>query len=600
MAAAALLALWLVAPLWALAQAVRVSAEVGGGVVYLGESARLGITVEGADDVAPPTIPPIDGVTVSYLGPTVSTVQSTSIVNGRRVVQNQMTTTFQYALTPSREGQIVVPPVRVDVGGQVYTTQEIRLHARVPGKSEYVRLRASVDNRTPFVGQPVRLRLTVYLARQASAPVFDVPGVADRFDVYSSDRRDPRAGETWLEVLGRPGLAVRGSGTIDGVDYTTFTVERVLVPRVAGEVTIGPISMSCQLDERVSRSFFERSSSRPVRAEAEAITLNVRPLPQEGRPAGFSGLVGPVSITAEASATEANVGDPITLTVAVAIAEPLERVPDLLASDRGVLGDAFRLAGESAPAQRGNGRVVFRQSIRPTSGDVREIPSIELAYFDPSSGTYQVARSGAIPLQIRATRVVTAGDAVGSTPMGPVGLAVEDRAGGLAANIVDPRVLRDDGFELRSAVMSPGVAAALVLPPVGYVAAAVMAMARRRSPDQEAQRRRRRAAETAQASLARLPAGDATAMATAVSLAVRQFLADRVPGVTASAAAITPETAGEALARVDAGLAERVRGLLAACDGVRFAGAAAGEPERLAAEARSLVTDVDARVRGVS
>jgi len=591
-------ALWHAAPASAMAQDVSVGAELDSEVMYLGQAGRLGITVIGADDVEPPTIPVIDGATVVYRGPSVATVQSLTEVGGRRVMQMQTTTTFQYSITPTRVGQIVVPPVKVDVAGRTFETQELRVTARLPGESDHVRLRMSVDNREPFVGQPVRLKLTVYLARQASSPVFDVPGVLDRFDVFTTDRRDPRAGETWLDVLGRTGLAVRGSGSIDGVDYSTFTIERVLVPRAAGPVTIGPAVMSCQLEERVSRSFFDRSTVRPVRAEAEAITLEVRPLPQAGRPAGFTGLVGPLSITAEASPTVVNVGDPITLTVTVAGSEPLERVPNLVLAERSGLGDSFRTGSEGSPAQFGNGRVVFKQVIRPTNSDVREIPAVELWYFDPASGTYRVARSPAIPLEVRTTRVVTAGDAVGSTPMGPVGLAVEDRAGGLAANIVDPRVLRDERFGLMAAVTSPGVAAALLLPPAGYAAAAVMALARRRSPGQEALRRRRRAAETARAALEKLPGGDATATAGAVSMAVRQYVADRVPGVSVSAAALTAETAAEALASVDAGLADRVRSVLAACDGVRFAGAAAGEPERLATEARALIGEIEARVRG--
>lgn len=593
-----MVALWHVAPASALAQGVTVSAEMDSDVIYLGQAGRLGITVIGVDTVAPPPAPAVDGATVKYLGPGVATVQSLTEVGGRRVMQTQVRTTFQYSITPTRVGQIVVPPVKVDVAGRTYETQELRVSARLPGESDHVHLRMSVDNPAPYVGQPVRLKLTVYLARQASSPAFDVPGVLDRFDVYTTDRRDPRAGETWLDVLGRTGLAVRGSGSIDGADYSTFTIERVLVPRSAGPVTIGPASMSCQLEERVSRSFFDRSSVRLVRAEAPAIALEVRPLPLAGRPAGFSGLVGPLSITAEASPTEVNVGDPITLTISVAAPEPLERVPNPLSVDRGGLGDAFRSGSEGSPAQFGNGRVVFKQIIRPTSSEVREIPAMELSFFDPSSATYRVARSPAIPLQVRATRVVTAGDAVGSTPMRPLGLAVEDRAGGLAANIVDPRVLRDERFGLMAAVTSPGVVAALLLPPVGYAAAAVMAMARRRSPGQDAVRRRRRAAEAARAALESLPGGDATATAGAVSMVVRRYLADRLPGAAANAAVLTPETAAEALASIDAGLADRVRAVLAGCDGVRFAGAAAGEPERLASEARALVAEIEARVRG--
>ena len=50
---------------------------------------------------------------------------------------------------------------------------------------------------------------------------------------------------------------------------------------------------------------------------SQPLKLTVLPLPEEGKPSGFYGLVGQYTISASATPTKVNVGDPITLTVKV-------------------------------------------------------------------------------------------------------------------------------------------------------------------------------------------------------------------------------------------------------------------------------------------
>ena len=64
------------------------------------------------------------------------------------------------------------------------------------------------------------------------------------------------------------------------------------------------------------------------------------------------------------------------------------------------LAEDFRVPPETlAGTARGNQKR-FTQTIRAKRADVKEIPAIEFAYFDPQAGQYAVARSEPIPVLV--------------------------------------------------------------------------------------------------------------------------------------------------------------------------------------------------------
>ena len=63
----------------------------------------------------------------------------------------------------------------------------------------------------------------------------------------------------------------------------------------------------------------------------------------------------------------------------------------------------FKIPEEMAPGEIKDRVKVFTQTVRAKHPDVKEIPEIELPYFNTETGKYEVARSDAIPLSVLET-----------------------------------------------------------------------------------------------------------------------------------------------------------------------------------------------------
>ena len=100
---------------------VDVHASLNRETIAMGESAELTVAISGRAllGIEPPRIPPID-----YLS-----VVSTSSRNTVQFTNGRSTTTaiFVYGLRASREGTYTIPPLEVEVGDDMYTTQAMEL-----------------------------------------------------------------------------------------------------------------------------------------------------------------------------------------------------------------------------------------------------------------------------------------------------------------------------------------------------------------------------------------------------------------------------------------------------------------------------------------
>jgi hypothetical protein len=158
-----------------------------------------------------------------------------------------------------------------------------------------------------------------------------------------------------------------------------------------------------------------------------------------------------------------NVGDPITLTIRIGgkfISSPSSGPPwSRCRSWRPtskfpprrplpVLEGEDYCANPLAPSK-------FTQTIRAKSDKVTQVPAIPLADFDPARGSYVVARTEPIKLEVAPTKVLTNVDVQGTTASGPVNREVEAIRQGLSANYYGPEVLENQSFSILSVATNP-------------------------------------------------------------------------------------------------------------------------------------------------
>jgi hypothetical protein len=158
---------------------------------------------------------------------------------------------------------------------------------------------------------------------------------------------------------------------------------------------------------------------------------------------------------------EVNVGDPIQLTLQLSGPAYLDtvRLPSLNSQES--LASHFKISGEDDPGVVEGDVKKFTRILRANDTDVKEIPAIEISYFDSETGKYEIARSPAIPLVVRAAKQVTAQDAEGLRVGGAVSAVpkmeseVKVREGGLVNNYSVRELLVNERLKTKSLLKSP-------------------------------------------------------------------------------------------------------------------------------------------------
>ena len=188
-------------------------------------------------------------------------------------------------------------------------------------------------------------------------------------------------------------------------------------------------------------------------------------------------------LRAEVDPAEMNVGDPVTLSLTLsgpaAIAQAQLPALDSFAE----LGEDFILRADSLREQVGEKEKVFRVSLRVKSEEVRELPSLEVPYFNTRTGTYQLARSAAVPITVRPTRVLTESDLEGAQPLAALSetaWTVRDWKDGILFNYADTSRLLAREAGVGELARRPAVIG-LLAGPAALLAFAALLAARRRA-----------------------------------------------------------------------------------------------------------------------
>jgi hypothetical protein len=128
-----------------------------------------------------------------------------------------------------------------------------------------------------------------------------------------------------------------------------------------------------------------------VVVEGLAATIDVRPLPEAGRPAVFVDAVGRFTVRAARVATDDD--EPLRIRLVIEGAGNLE---DLTPP---AVVDGFHVYGITS--QRDDGTRSVTYDLAPLDEAVRAVPPIAFAWFDPDAEAYREAKTAAIPLDGR-------------------------------------------------------------------------------------------------------------------------------------------------------------------------------------------------------
>jgi hypothetical protein len=186
--------------------------------------------------------------------------------------------------------------------------------------------------------------------------------------------------------------------------FETLSYRRALFPLFAGRSVIAPAALTYSLP--LSTSFFSREETFELRTDSvRFVALDV---PAAGRPAGFGGAVGALSISSKLSASDARMGDPVVLTVRIEGTGNVKLWPrPSLKVPWGMLADGAERVDVDTSASRVRGAKEFDWLLTPRSAGHQELPKIEYPYFDAERSEYSVASAPPLSLDVASASLAT-------------------------------------------------------------------------------------------------------------------------------------------------------------------------------------------------
>lgn len=355
------------------------------------------------------TPPPFDGFKV-VMGPSQSI--SSSWINGKR----SFSKTYTYILVPIARGNFTIGQATIDISGETYKTlpKEVEVTAAVDKPNdqktvddvadESLHLVAEVSKGNPYLNEAVTVVYKLYVSPNISVTNY-------------RPLDNPKYNNFWSQDIPVTKHTAQ-NGTYEGKPYRFVVLKRVvLYPQKAGKLEIEPLSLEIFVDVPTNRRDFfggriYTQTSKTVSAGRR--TINVRPLPEVGKPANFGGAVGDFDFSVTTSKKQLNASESLQATVEVSGKGNLKlfQLPEPeLPSSLEVYDPEYEENIQTYSTGM-EGKVANNYTIVPSFRGKYPIPSISFSYFDPSAEKYITLNSEEINIEVLEGPTATSGDAV--------------------------------------------------------------------------------------------------------------------------------------------------------------------------------------------
>jgi len=581
---------------------IRVFAQVDTSKdIYVGENFFYNIIIDGENKPGQVDLSALAKYNPQSAGNRDVSQTSISIVNGKTTKKIIKRYIMSYSLSAQQAGQVQIPPTAVTIEGRTYTTNPVVVNILKPGTTDKLDLEVTLSEQRCYVGQPVMLTVKFYISAEIGDFQFNITALnSDAFYIEDPDVSNQQVKQFRLST-GMSVFVTQNRIIHKGKDSILLAFTKVLIPKNPGKIEIGASSVSADVVVGRARSrdsvfgdfgfFGPRKQYKRFIVFSPSKTLTVLALPEEAKPASFYGLVGRYTISASATPTKVNVGDPITLTIQIGGSKylkpvqwpALEQIPELATN--------FKIPSQKSSPTIQNELKVFTQTIRANNDKTTAIPSIPLAYFDSEKGEYVIAKTEPIKLEVEPTKILTNADVEGRDFV-PVNKEVEAIKKGLSANYEGPDVLRNMSFSPLGAAVSPHYVFLWTVPLLGLISSSLIKLFMQTSPEKAALKRKRSALGKALSQLKKITSAEPQQRQELLASIMKQYIGERFHRTAGS---LTADDCYEVIfsATQDMQTAGKYRDIITECEAARYAAMDADVDDIQIKEAVSLIRHIE-------
>ncbi|MCB0376053.1 MAG: protein BatD, partial [Sinomicrobium sp.] len=312
--------------------------------------------------------------------------------------------TYSYSLAPTARGKFTIKQATVEIDGKTYKTLPVTIEVIAAVEKpnaektaddiveDNLHLVAEVSNSSPYLNEALNVVYKLYVSPDIAISNYRLLDNPKYNNFWSQDIEVKR----W-----KPATA-----TYKGKPYRYVVLKQVvLYPQKSGTLEIEPLSLDVTVEVPTNQRdiFGGRIYTQTHKTvSAGARTINVKPLPEAGKPADFTGAVGVFDFNVIASKTDLKATESLTAKVEVSGKGNLKLfdLPKLsLPGSLEVYEPQFD-AKISTNLSGMRGKVSDSYTIVPQYRGKYPIPDVSFSYFDPEEERYKTVTSQEILINV--------------------------------------------------------------------------------------------------------------------------------------------------------------------------------------------------------
>lgn len=375
----------------ATAQISKVTSDITPTTVTLGMPATYSVSVEGKDQPKRFKRPLVNDLEISYIGTSQS--MHSSITTAR--IESVTTKIYNFRILAKKTGTFIIPTYALQIDGRKIMVPASSLTVLPPDEQRDVTLdqlaflELEPSSERIYVGEVAHCHLKFYALESITNVSFiELKQTGDAYSQStmpkSADTSGARRNNLNYQIYSLPVTVIPLKSGTQEIEYTLL-IETTL-PRQRSQ------SRSSIFDDFFTDDFLNMRSLRDRRQlsiSTGKVPLVILPLPEEGRPDGFSGAIGTFSIGQSLSTSKVDVGDPVILKIEISGSGNFERILPL-EIDEGRKWKSYSPKSEFATHDEENSRgtKTFEYVLIPESEEITKSPAINFSYFDPDETKY--------------------------------------------------------------------------------------------------------------------------------------------------------------------------------------------------------------------
>ncbi len=340
--------------------------------------------------------------------------QSTSFLwaNGRKSFEK----TYSYYLAPIKKGNFLIKQATIEINGQAYKSNPIKItvgnavaEERDPYNPYYqqqqqqqqvptyagkdgVQLVAEISNPNPYLNEPITVIYKIYVSNRSGVGGWQVTD-------------NPKYKNFWSQNIDVKQLQIQ-QGKFKGEDYRYAVLRKtVLYPQKSGKLEIEPLTLDVEVEVPSGQTDF---FGRPImkvgnkKVSAGAKVINVKTLPETGKPEGFTGAVGSFDFKVLPSKTKLKNGESLDLNIIISGKGNLKlfTLPKPILPSSLEMYDPVHKENVTTPLTGMVGDISDLYTIIPQFKGSYPIQPLRFSYFDLGSKTYKTITSKEINIEV--------------------------------------------------------------------------------------------------------------------------------------------------------------------------------------------------------